>query len=243
MTSKRSEKNDEISIMKSTDKCPYCDGTGKSWVITTHTYTNIKKIISVPCVCFTSTTVSNEYKLLKHLGGQYMNPKDLDPKLTPNFDDISINENFILSGNYDSLLMVIKALIMKHRFDPRNPRILFSRSIDIVHNFHVPQEDGNAPHLSSTSKYSLVIVVFGSIEKNQALSPCMAQLVQNRLDEKKPTWIYFPETMPALTVSNQEFSPELAVLLDKYFKRLIVSSDTKIEGKGPSVSKQSVKRF
>jgi hypothetical protein len=223
-------------------KCPYCNGSGRNLALTIHEFTKKKKILSIPCVCFTSTTVSAEYKLLKHLGGQYMHPDKLSPELSVDFDDPSNSENLLLTGNYDALILSVKALIMKYRFDPRSPRILFSRSIDIIHDFHVPQDDGIAPHLSSTSSYALAIVIFGTIEKNQALAPCMAQLVQNRLEERKPLWIYFPETMPALTPSNQEYSPEVAVLLDKYFKRLTVSSNMKIE-KGPSTSKKSVTRF
>lgn len=222
--------------------CPYCNGNGKTLAITTHAFTQKKKIFFIPCVCFTSTTVSAEYKLLKHLGDQYTHPDKLSPELSVDFDNPSNNDNYLISGNYDSLLLSIKALIMKYRFDPKDPKILFSRAIDIIHDFHVPQADGIAPHLSSTSSFALAIVVFGTVEKNQALAPCMAQLVLNRLDEKKPMWIYFPETMPALSPTNQEYSPELAVLLDKHFKKLMVSSDTKIE-KGVSTSKKSVTRF
>lgn len=222
--------------------CPYCKGNGKTLAITTHSFTQKKKIFFIPCVCYTSTTVSAEYKLLKHLGDQYTHPDKLAPELLVDFDDYSNNDNYLISGNYDALLLSVKALIMKYRFDPKDPKILFSRAIDIIHDFHVPQADGVAPHLSSTSSYALAIVVFGTVEKNQALAPCMAQLVLNRLDEKKPIWIYFPETMPALGPSNQEYSPELAVLLDKHFKKLNVSSDVKI-GKGPSTSKKAVTRF
>jgi hypothetical protein len=222
--------------------CKFCGGSGKAMAVITHSFTNKKKIISIPCICFISTLVSTENKLLKHLGEQYMHPDQLDPQLVVNFDNLPENNNYILTGSYDALLMAVKAIIIEHRFDPRNIRILFSRSIDIVHDFHVPQDDGIAPHLSSMSNYDLIITVFGTIEKNQALGPCMAQLVQNRLEEKMPIWIYFPETMPVLTPSNQEFSPELAVLLEKNFKKLTISSDVKIK-QNQSASKQSVKRF
>ena len=178
--------------------CPYCNGLGKTIGIVEHSYTHQKKMISVPCKCFISTTVSNEYKLLKYLGGQYMDPDKLDPRFSLNMEDLSKNENLLLTGPFDALTLLVKALIMKYRFDPQSPRILFSRSIDIVHDFHVPQEDGMTPHLSSLSNFGLIVAVFGTLEKNQALALCMAQMVQNRLEERKPVWIYFPETMPAL---------------------------------------------
>jgi hypothetical protein len=222
--------------------CNFCNGTGKASAVITHSFTKKKKIISVPCICYTSTVVSAEHKLLKHLGDQYMPPDKLDPRLAVDFNDLSLNNNFLLTGSYDALLMIAKALLIEHRFDSENHHILFSRSIDIVHDFHVPQEDGSALHLSSLASYDLIIIVFGIVEKNQALAPCMAQLVQNRIDEKKPIWIYFPETLPALTPSNQEYSPELSVLLEKNFLRLLISSDVKIK-QDQSESKQSVKRF
>jgi hypothetical protein len=222
--------------------CPLCKGSKQMLAIGKHVYTDIMKTFSVPCMCYISTTVSSQYKLLKHLGDQYMHPDKLSPQLSPDFKNLSDNENFILTGNYDALLIVIKALIMKHRFELNPPSILFSRSIDIVHDYHVPQDDGSSLHLSATSRFDLAVIVFGSNERNQAIAPCMAQLVQTRIEEKKPTWIYFPESMPALTPNSQEYSAELAQVLDKKFRRIGVKTDMKIEAM-KSHTKQSVTRF
>ena len=216
--------------------CEFCNGSGRLLAIVTHPYTQKKKTLSIPCVCFTSSVVSSEYSLLKHLGEQYLHPDKLDPNLQVDFDDLSVNENMIFSGDYDTLLLMVKALIMKYRFDPRRPRILFSRSIDIVHDYHVPQKDDeSAPHLSATSIFDLIIIIFGTLEKNKALASCMTQVVQTRVNDKKPTWIYFPETMPTLNNSNQEFSPELVMLLEK-FKKIEINSGMKIT-KSNSISK------
>ena len=223
--------------------CPLCNGSRQTLAVGKHPFLNIMKTFSVPCMCYISSTVSGQYKLLQHLGGQYMHPDKLDPRMSPDFKNLTECENYLLTGNYDALLTVIKALIMKHRFELGPPRILFERSIDIVHKYHVPQDDdGSALHISETNRYDLVVIVFGCNEKNKALGPCMAQLVQTRLDEQKPTWIYFPETMPALNTTSQEYSAELAVLLDKKFRRIGVKTDLKLEAL-KSETKQSVKRF
>ena len=222
--------------------CPLCKGTKQTLAIGKHAYTNIMKTFSVPCMCYVSTTVSSQYKLLQHLGGQYMHPDKLSPQLSPDFENLSGNENLILTGSYDALLTVVKSLIMKHRFELNPPRILFERSIDIVHKFHVPQDDGSSLHISETNKYDLAIIVFGSNERNQAIAPCMAQLVSTRLDEQKPTWIYFPDTLPTLVTTSQEYSADLVVLLDKRFKKVGVKTDLKIEAI-KSQTKQSVKQF
>jgi hypothetical protein len=222
--------------------CPICNGSKHTLAVGTHAYTKILKTFSVPCICYTSTTVSSQYKLLQHLGGQYMHPDKLSPHLSPDFENLWDCPNYLLVGNYDALLFVIKALIMKHRFEMHPPRILFSRSIDIVHDFHVPKDDGSSLHLSATANYDLVILVFGSNERNQAIAPCMAQLVQTRLDEQKPTWIYFPENMPVLTPTSQEYSSDLAITLEKKFKRIGVKTDLKLEALKVQ-TKQSYTRF
>jgi len=232
----------ESNLELSEGICPLCNGSKQMLAIGKHSFTNIMKTFSVPCMCYISSTVSNQYKLLQHLGDQYMHPDKLNPQFSPDFKNLPGNENLILTGNYDALLIVVKSLIMKHRFEIDHPRILFERSIDIVHKFHVPQDDGSSLHISETGKYDLAIIVFGSNERNQAIAPCMAQLIQTRLDEQKPTWVYFPETMPTLTPTSQEYSAELSVLLDKRFKRVGVKTDMKIENL-KSQTKQSVKRF
>jgi hypothetical protein len=222
--------------------CPLCKGSKQMLGIGVHPYTNIMKTFSVPCMCYISTTVSSQYKLLRHLGDQYMHPDKLNPQMSPDFKNLANNENLILTGSYDALLIVIKALIMKHRFELNPPSILFSRSIDIVHDYHVPQDDGSSQHLSATSRFDLAVIVFGSNERNQAISPCMAQIISTRLDEQKPTWVYFPETMPTLTPNSQEYSAELVQLLEKKFRRIGVKTDMKIETM-KSHTKQSVTRF
>lgn len=221
--------------------CSLCNGTELTAGVIVHPQTGIKKAVSSPCYCFISKVVSSENKLLQHLGDQYDHPDNLDPMmLLDETDRIPISKNYIIDGSYDSFVFKIKSLLMKYRFDIKRPKILFSRSIDIVHEYHVPQGDGNALHLSATSKFDLIVTVFGVTEVNKALSPCMTELVKTRVQEKKPTWIYFSEVF---SPKIQEYSEELANILTKEFERIEVHSDKNIENKGPSVSKKMASKF
>jgi len=220
--------------------CQICNGTGKQTDVVIHPHTGKQKVISIPCVCFTANVVSAEYKLLQHLKDQYLHPDKLDKKLLVNFEDLTANDNLILEGVYDSFLFMVKALIMKHRFDPRKPRILFSRSIDIVHDYHVPQGDDEARHLSATSVFDLAIIVFGAMEVNKAVSPCMAELVGTRLQEKKPTWIYFQEIM---TPKSQEYSEGILELFNKHFSKITIKTDQSLDKNSVSESKRLASKF
>jgi hypothetical protein len=126
---------------------------------------------------------------------------------------------------------------MKNRFNTPKPRILFSRSIDIVQDFHVPQEDDVSPHLSSTLAFDLIIVIFGTVEKNKALAPCMAQMVMTRKEEKKPTWIYIPPPKTSVAQCDQEKSAELEEAIKDFKSKTLVAPNDLIK----SIIKQSRK--
>lgn len=224
--------------------CEICGGAEHITSIVIHPYTKLEKLVSSPCVCYVSRVVSNEYKLLRHLGDQFMPPEEIPEKFRIDLSDLSKNDNLSISGDRDTFVLMVKGLIMTHRFEYNKPRILFSRSIDIVHDFYVPREDGVSLHLSATSLNDLVILEFGTNEKNVAIAPCMSQLVQTRLDEKKPTWIYFPPTMPVLSVNGREFSAELVESLDKFFKNVeITSAGLTLKKAVKSASKRSAASF
>jgi len=220
--------------------CPLCGGEGRRLAVVVHIHTKIKKTILIPCVCYTSKIISSEYKLLQHMGDQYILPDKLDTNLRVNFDNLPSNKNIILEGSYDSFLFMIKALLMEHRFDLHKPRILFSRSIDIVHDYHVPQGNEEARHLSATSVFDLAIIVFGAMEVNKAVAPCMAELVGTRLQEKKPTWVYFQEIM---TPKSQEYSEGILELFEKHFTKITLKADQSIDKKSVSESKRLASKF
>jgi hypothetical protein len=208
--------------------CEICSGTGYQRAIKTHAQSNKQIIVSVPCECFISKLVSEENKLLQHLGGQYLDLKRINPELIFTPEKLSESPNIHIQGrgtlSDDTFLLTIKSILIKHRFDTVKPRILFCRSIDIVQEYHVQQEDGTSLHLSSLSVFDLIILKFGTHEMNKALAPCLAQLVQNRVEEKRPIWIYYPD----IYTIKREQSQELDRLLEK-FKKVELKAGEAIE--------------
>lgn len=223
--------------MQNSMKCEKCGGTGK--ILSTVRHEQTKKLITItrPCVCFISKVVSNEYPLLRALGEQYI--EKTDPQIQ--FKEIGKAPNLLIHGDFDSMLYQIKALIMQNRFLFPKPRILFSRSMDIIHDYHVPQSDGTAQHISSLSIFDLIVLVFGASERNTALAPCMAQVVSNRKEEKKPLWIYLPTSRPTLASCDQEYSQELERIVSEY--KVITISSVEKAIKNKSASKNSAANF
>jgi hypothetical protein len=114
--------------------------------------------------------------------------------------------------------------------NPR-PRILYSRSIDIVQNFHIPKlGEESAPHLSAILDYDLAIIRFGYSEKNIAVSPCVLQVVLIRTEEGKPTWIYLP-SKTSIEECTQEKSPMLEGLLKDWKKVDLTEQDLSLKQK------------
>ena len=222
--------------------CEFCNGTKQQLSVVTHPHTNKPKLGTIPCVCMTSEIVSRENKLIQHLGSCYIHPDKLIPEFSLTFSDLSKIDNFIIqpSGSsedyYNSFLLQVKALLMKHRFEDPKPRILFSRAIDIIHDYHVPQTDGSPVlHLSALSVFDLIIIIFGTTEKNQALGPCMSQVFGNRVDDEKPTWIYLPKGRPTLASCDQEYSVDLERITEN-FKKIKIEA---VEGQGDKLDTHS----
>jgi len=198
--------------------CPVCNGTQKRVGITARGQSNKLITVTIPCWCFVSKLVSDENKLLRYIGEQFMDLDSVDKNFVFFPENLSKTTNLIIQGvgklSDDTFLLMMKSVMMKYRFHELKPRILLTRSIDIFHDYHVQQDDGTSLHLSSLSIYDLIIVKFGTQEMNKALAPCLAQLVQNRLEEKKPIWIYHPE----IYTVKKEYSAELEKMLDRFKK-------------------------
>jgi hypothetical protein len=221
--------------------CEYCNGTKEQIVVTTHHYTQKKKIGSIPCVCLASSIVSRENKLLTPLGDYYLHPDKMDPQLIFDPEDLTKSPSLLIRGDYNALLIQIKSLFMRHRFDNPKPRLLFSRAIDILHDFHVPQNDGAVQHLSATTNYDLIVITFGTNEKNQALASVMSQVIFTRKEEQKPTWIYLPENRPTLASCEQEYSQDLDKMVSE-FSLVALKSSMGFE-KQVTVSKNNAASF
>lgn len=224
-------------------KCEYCNGTGETMIPVLHERTKLKRMASVPCVCLASVIVSRENKLIQYLNTTYLHPDKMDPQLLFKPYDLINSPNFIITGNYDTFVLQIKSLLMKNRFINPKPRILFARSIDIVQDYYIAKDDDTWLHLSALSDFDLVIVNFGTVEKNKAIAPCMSHLAQIRREEKKPTWIYLPILKPTIAQCEQEKSTELEEIIKTYEKITISSQNAVIKSNEITKSKNFAAGF
>jgi hypothetical protein len=153
----------------------------------------------------------------------------LDPLLDVNFSDLALIPNYLIAGNTDDFLLQIKALLMKYRFDSRHIKILLSRSIDVIQDFHVPQgiEEEAPKKLSFLTNFDLVILEFETAEHNKALAPGMHQVVWTRIEEKKPVWVFFRSGFGNMTSCNEQ-SPGLLELFNKHFQQIELKASQNI---------------
>lgn len=214
--------------------CKICGGSRQTVAIETHPQTKLPYARTRPCICAVSELVSEECPLLGFLGDQYLPFNQIHKSLQ--FDPTKLGDcpNLLISGNYDTLALNIKSIIMKHRFNDPKPLFLFCRAIDVLHDFYVQQNDGTSPHLSDTNKFALVVMSLDTQEKNDKLKTCIAQVVYMRLRSHRPTWVYLPEDRPSLVSCSQEFSEDLERYTQSYRR---VTLGTSKEVRRTSVAK------
>ena len=136
--------------------------------------------------------------------------------------------------------MNVKSVIMKYRFLKPFPTFYCCTSIDILKKFYVQQGDGSCPSLSDTNRYDLFVFSIDTIERNEALKSCVAQVVYNRLAVKKPTWIYSPLTSTDQCV--QVYSDDLKQYLTSY-KTIDLENKCVGVSIAPTINKKSAENF
>ena len=211
--------------------CPLCDGVGRKISVTKHGQSGQLKETVDWCLCMKSRIVSNSVnnRILSWLGDYYLPEDQLDSQLNFNPVDLKVNPNFLIKGtSYDAFCMHLKGMVMKYRFIDPIPFIYCCRSIEILHDFYVKQNDGSSQHLAETDKFDLLIMTFDTEEKNDQLKTCMAQVVYIRKCSRKPTWIYMNK--PTLSACTMEYSPELEKMMDDF--KIITLSDPGVIFKG-----------
>jgi hypothetical protein len=177
-----------------------------------------------------------EYKILMWLQTHYMPMDQIDTQLILDTENLNKSPNLLIkSPDYETFCLNIKGVIMQRRFQSPAPLIYCCRSIDLVHNFYVQQEDGSSPHLSEVEKYDLIIFTLDTEERNLKLSSCVAQVVYTRKIIRRPTWIYYSK--PSLS-DCQEYSSELASLLKEGYKEVVLKGNGKANN-----TKQSAASF
>jgi len=216
------------------EPCKNCDGSGEEVVLVTHKWTGLKMTARVWCQCKKSRYVSDTYKELGSLGGDYMPLDKLDTRLVFDRNDLAAVPNFVMQASTkDTYKLHMKALLMTHWFTEPKPRILICDTITLLQSFFVEQNDGTSPRLSDVNEFDLVVLQLGTVQSNSKLSTVVAQVVQNRLNCKKPLWFFLP--VANLSQCTQEITPDLLTLINEKFKSIVLAStDTNVT---PKISK------
>jgi hypothetical protein len=188
--------------------CPICNDANVLAKKIKHGQSNRIQMGHVMCYCKKSEAVSRMYsKMLGPLESLYLPSGGIDTRL-------DFTKNLFIRGSYDSFLLQIKSIIVQNFLTEPQISIYFCRSIDLLHNFYVKQEDGSSPTLADTEKFDLIAFTLDTLEKNNQLKTCLAQIAHTRKCSRKATWVYMARE--SLSQCVQEYTPELQAILDTY---------------------------
>lgn len=231
--------------------CPICNGAGKQRLFVKHRQTGRFITVIDWCLCVKAQMVSKDpnYTILECLDGNYIKPEEVDPQLKFDLLDLRNSPNLLIESNtqYESFLYHLKSFIMIEKYKEPSPIIYACTSMDILKRFYVAQDDKTCPGLQELNKYDLLAIILGSAEKNDQLNTCIAQVVANRKDIRKPTWIYLKLPYDACV---WEKSDMLKMLLDLdknelppngYKKIVLKDTDKEIKPKLSKVKKTAEK--
>jgi len=193
-------------------KCKICGGSGERLVVVKDPRTGRKKVTSEYCLCKKSSFVSSSFPLLNSTGNSYLPLDKVDENLKFLPNKLDKSPDLIIQSDFPTFAFHVKSVVMENRFKTNAPHIYICRAIDILQKFHVPQEDGTTPHISSLDKFDLFIFTCDTYESNQKLDGVIAQVVNNRKG-RKPTWIHM--TRP-FENCKYEYSDELSHLVSDY---------------------------
>ena len=188
---------------------------------TEHPYTKRSKTVTEWCICKKSEYVSEIYELLRGLRGIYLPLEKINDSLFLNSKSL----NLLIVTDFITFCLHIKSVIIKYRFRERPPLIYCCKGFNILRKFGVQQDDGSKPSLSDLNKYDLVVFTLDTKEKNAQLSTCINQVVYNRHNIRKPTWVYLPKEVSL--ENTQEYTPELKKTFVQYYKFLVIPSEGK----------------
>jgi hypothetical protein len=190
-------------------ECTLCDGSGKRIVVVPNPHNaNMKKAEVEWCLCMKSRSVSSQNMMLGWLGDTYLPLEEVDKQLVFCPDKLIWSPNLLIQNtNFQSFCLHIKGTIMKYRFRDPIPSIYLCKAMDILKKYYV--EPGE--RILNLNRHELLIFTLDTKQKNDQLNTCVNEVVNNRLQTCKPTWIYLPKGVPL--DNTRETSDELKALL------------------------------
>jgi hypothetical protein len=212
-------------------KCPYCGDTGQIRTKGRVKEFRGRKIYeedASPCIC-----VLNKY--LSERFNQFNGIPDAMPRDSikaakryaqdtfKNLTDEQIKKkqasqrfqhrDLIFSGDEEQFFYILKSYFL---FFYKYQKFEFLDGLQVVQKYYVEQPNGEYRTLYHLNEFDLLVLSFTSKPNNVAMQDVVLEVIKNRHNLGKPTWIYSP-TIEGLRTSK-EFSEPLGRYIEAYGK-------------------------
>jgi len=191
-----------------------------------------------PCVCVLNKFISDRFEPLGSISDATPNDAILAAKRysKDTYKDLKIEDrdpgkrfehrNLIMHGNESYFYYILKSYLLFfykfHTFE-------FMDGLQIVQHYYVEQPEGEHRSLYDLNAKDLMVISFTSKPNNSALHDVVLEVIKNRHNLNKATWIY-SET-PQSLLTSKEYTEALNQYI-KDFPRCNIESKFEYEGYG-----------
>lgn len=209
-------------------KCQYCGDTGQIRTKGRVKEFRGRKIFeedASPCVCVLNKFISERFEQLssipdalpvdaikaakRYTVDTYKTLKEEDRVAIKRFQ----HRNLIFSGEQSLFSYILKSYFL---FFYKFQKFEFLEGLKVVQKYYVEQPDGEHRSLYDLNEFDLLVISFTSKPNNVALQDVILEVVKNRFNLGKATWVY-SETAEGLTVSK-EYSSGIEKYLNEFVK-------------------------
>lgn len=209
-------------------KCPYCEDTGQIRTegrVKVFRGREIHEDDASLCICVMNKFISEKFEQLGSLPDAL--PKDSIKaakryaadtyKTTPEKDRVASkrfkHRNLIFTGSENHFFYILKSYFLffykYHKFE-------FLDGLQVVQKYYVEQANGESRSLYDLNDFDLLVLSFTSKPTNKAMEDCVLEVVKNRSNLGKATWIYSTNLESLKTA--KEYSDPMDQYLEGYSK-------------------------
>ena len=212
-------------------KCPYCQDTGQIRTKGRVKEFRGRKIYeedASPCVCVLNKYLSEQFRQFgklpdatprdaikaakRYATDTFKGLSDEAKAVTPSITRFQ-HRDLIFSGEEDLFFYLLKSYFL---FFYKFQKFEFIDGLQVVQKYYVEQPDGEHRSLYHLSEFDLLVISFTSKPDNKAMQDTVLEVIKNRHNLGKPTWIYSP-TVEGLRTAK-EFSEPLGRYLEGFGK-------------------------
>jgi len=208
------------------EKCPYCNDTGQIRTKGRVKEFRGRKIYeedASPCICVMNKFLSERFEQLNSVPDA--DPKDSIKaakryaedtyKVLKESERIASkrfkHRDLIFYGDESLFFYILKSYLL---FFYKYNKFEFLDGLKVVHKYYVEQPNGEHRSLYDLNEFDLVILSFTSKPNNAALQDVILEVVKNRNNLGKATWIY-SDSLEGL-LSSKEYSGALEWYIQGY---------------------------